>query len=243
MRTIFVLICCLSVAYLFSCNKEKKGVDNECINCKSDSGQPQKAEPLKISLIEQKMINCGLVNVSELDSTICVELKYATKDNFTKTVLYDTLENAYLHPLASEKLLHAQKLLKKNYPNLSLLVYDAARPLSVQKRMYAAVQGTKYKAYLANPARTGLHNYGIAVDLTVCDSMGAPLDMGTKFDFFGKEAGIRDEKSYLTKKQLENRLILRRVMTDVGFLTVSGEWWHFNALPLTEAKKKCRLIE
>ncbi len=201
----------------------------------------------RVSKLESYLQSQQLVNVKELDPTILSDLKYATTDNFTKTVLYDTLSNIYLHPVAAKKLLKAQQYLKEINPDLSLLVYDAVRPLNVQKKMYKVVQNTPYAAYIANPQRTGLHNYGMAVDLTICNKQGVPLDMGTPFDFFGKAAGINREQELiregvLTKQQVKNRNLLRKVMTQAGFLTIRGEWWHFNAVSLNEAKRLCKLI-
>lgn len=198
--------------------------------------------------LERYLQKQNLVNVSAQDKTIKYDLKYATTDNFTKTILYDSLFNIYLHPLAAQKLIDAQKYLKTLYPGYSLLVYDAVRPLSVQKKMYEVVQNTKYAAYVANPVRTGLHNYGMAVDLTVCDEKGKPLDMGTPFDFFGRAAGINKEaelvaQGLLTKQQVKNRDLLRKVMIHAGFLTIRGEWWHFNAVSLTEARKFYKVIK
>lgn len=200
------------------------------------------------SRLESYLQSKGLVNVSELDSTIGYELKYATTDNFTKTILYDSLLHIYLHPLAAKKLVKAQKRLKAINPKLSLFVYDAVRPLSVQKKMYKVVQNTKYAAYVANPTRTGLHNYGMAVDLTICDEDGNPLDMGTPFDYFGSAAGINKEaelirNGILTNKQVKNRQLLREVMIYAGFLTIRGEWWHFNAVSLSEARSRYKVIE
>lgn len=190
----------------------------------------------------------GLVDVQSISSTIKVNLKYATTDNFTKTVLYDTLSTAFLHPLAAAKLVEAQSLLQQYDPDLSLLVYDAARPMSVQRKMYAVVQNTPYHAYVANPTRTGMHNYGMAVDLTICTKEDKPLDMGTDFDFFGRAAGINKEdellrEGLLTKQQVENRRLLRKVMKDAGFIPIRGEWWHFNASSLDYAKKNISVID
>lgn len=190
----------------------------------------------------------GMVNIHSLDPTILVDIKYSTTDNFTNEILYDNLTDAYLHPIAAEKLVKAQELLKKENPALSLLVYDAVRPLSIQKKMYAKVQNTKYKAYVANPSRTGMHNYGMAVDITICNIDGTPLDMGTSFDYFGKAAGINKEEQLkaegiLTARQIENRKLLRKVMTSAGFRTIRGEWWHFNASTLSEAQRDTKLIQ
>ncbi|MBK5719616.1 M15 family metallopeptidase [Dysgonomonas sp. Marseille-P4677] len=202
----------------------------------------------KPSTFERYLQTKELVNVQLIDSSIRADLKYATTDNFAKTILYDTLFNIYAHPVAAEKLAKAQKYLKELNPELSLLVYDAVRPLSVQKKMYKVVQNTKYAAYVANPSRTGLHNYGMAIDLTICDNKGQPLDMGTSFDFFGRAAGINKEaelvaEGILTKQQVKNRNLLRKVMTRAGFLTIRGEWWHFNAVSLSEAKRLYKIIE
>ena len=202
----------------------------------------------KKSRLERQLEEAGLVDVSKLDPTICHDLRYAGKNNFTKIILYDTLTTIYLQPDVARKLVKAQERLKSIDPSLSLIVWDAARPLSVQRKMYRQVAGTVYQSYVASPGRTGLHNYGCAVDLSICRAKdGSLLDMGTPFDFFGKQAGISREEEFvgqgiLTKQQVENRKLLRRVMTDAGFLTVRGEWWHFNSCRLTRAKQMYRLI-
>lgn len=200
------------------------------------------------SKLESYLQKQDLENVTAKDPSIRYDLKYATTDNFTKTILYDSLFNIYLHKVAAEKLIKAQAYLKSLHPDFSLLVYDAVRPLSVQKKMYKVVQNTPYAPYVANPTRTGLHNYGMAVDLTICDKNGTPLDMGTSFDYFGSAAGINREeelikKGVLTRAQVKNRQLLRKVMIHAGFLTIRGEWWHFNALSLSETKRLYKVIE
>lgn len=189
-----------------------------------------------------------LTDIQSLDNSILVELKYATTDNFTKKILYKDLKRAYLQPEAAAKLAKAQQYLKKQHPEMNLLVYDAVRPLNVQKEMYETVKNTPYHRYVAEPGRTGLHNYGAAVDLTITDASNKPLDMGTPFDFFGKAAGIGNEdelvrQGILTRQQVKNRQLLRNVMVQAGFRTIRGEWWHFNHCSLAEAKAKYRLIE
>ena len=102
-----------------------------------------------------------------MDSTIMIDMVYATADNFVGEVLYGDLVEAYLLPEAAEKLVKAHLLLKEKYPSYRLLVYDAARPMSVQKRMWevAKKNGWSTSGYVANPANGGgLHNYGAAVD-------------------------------------------------------------------------------
>lgn len=201
-----------------------------------------------LSGLEKELMEQGMVDVYKMDTTLLIDIRYATTNNFTKSVLYDSLNILFLHPIAAEKLVKAHGILKKINPELRLLVFDGARPLRVQKKMYEVVQNTPYSAYVANPARTGLHNYGMAVDLTICDRQGIELDMGTEFDFFGAAAGINKEeelisRGILTRQQVKNRQLLRKVMVDAGFLTIRGEWWHFNAVSLSTAKSNYQVIK
>ena len=201
-----------------------------------------------MSKLEQSLADRGMVNIALTDTTLLIDLRYATTNNFTKKILYDSLTIAYLHPIAADKLVKAHELLKKRHPDYRFLIFDVARPLSAQRKMYEVVQNTPYAAYVANPTRTGLHNYGMAIDLTICDQDGKELDMGTTFDFFGAVAGINKEeelivKGRLTRQQVNNRKLLREVMVAAGFLTIRGEWWHFNAVSLTTAKSTYEVIE
>ena len=190
----------------------------------------------------------GLVNIAEADSSIIVDLMYTRADNFTGKVLYEDLHEAYLHPDAMKGLLLAQQELKKRYPGRRLIVYDAARPMSVQQKMWNVVKGTSQNIYVYNPARGGgLHNYGLAVDVSIADEKGNPLPMGTKVDHLGKEAHIDTEaamvqQGVITAQERRNRLLLRRVMTDVGYKPLRSEWWHFNFRSREEAKRNYKVI-
>ena len=114
-----------------------------------------------------------------LDNSLAVQLMYTQDDNFTGEVLYDNLTEAYLHPDAAYALVKAQRALKELHPSYSLIIYDAARPMSVQKKMWNVVKGTSKYKYVSNPNRGGgLHNYGLAVDISILDSFGQPLPMG-----------------------------------------------------------------
>ena len=87
------------------------------------------------------MERAGFVDVRSMDSTIRVSLMYARADNFTGRVLYTDLHEAYLHPKAARALAKAQKILKTSHPELSLKVYDAARPMHIQQKMWNVVAG------------------------------------------------------------------------------------------------------
>lgn len=176
----------------------------------------------------------GLVNVRTIAPTIKVDLMYAKPSNFTGRVLYTDLRDAYLLPPAAHALKRAQRLLKKRHPTYNLIIYDAARPMSIQQKMWNVVAHTSKQIYVSNPAHGGgLHNYGMAVDISIVDGKGHPLDMGTPVDYMGKKAHVRNE-AYMVKhglisqKAYYNRRLLRAVMTEAGYHVLPTEWWHFN---------------
>lgn len=190
----------------------------------------------------------GFINIAEADSTIAIELMYTRADNFTGQILYNDLHEAYLHPDAMESLIKAQQLLKELHPGYSLIVYDAARPMSIQQTLWDIVKGTSRYIYVSNPAHGGgLHNYGLAVDLSILDEDGTPLSMGTPVDYLGKEAHITQEEQLvksgkITARERNNRLLLRQVMKKAGFRPLPSEWWHFNRCSRQTAKEKYQVI-
>ncbi len=186
----------------------------------------------------------GLVDIREMDAEIRVEMKYATEDNFVGQNMYGTLRTAYLLPHFARRVVQAQKLLKRLHPQYTLLVYDAARPISVQRRMRKAVEGTGNEAYVADGTRGGRHNYGVAVDLTIADADGRPIDMGTEFDHFGRAAWVGQSNTVtyegyaafvdglvrdgvITQKAGENRKMLLEIMYKAGLRPYVKEWWHY----------------
>jgi D-alanyl-D-alanine dipeptidase len=198
---------------------------------------------------DAKMKDMGLIDVCFWEPTIQSYLVYATKDNFTGKPLYNSkLTKAWLHPKAAKMLLHAQDILHEERPDLSLLIYDAARPMEVQVEMGKWAKETNNEYYVADPQKGGgLHNYGMAVDLTLVDQNGEWLSMGTAFDFFGAESNIDKEEDLVKRRRItpseyRNRRILRKVMEKAGFKTVKSEWWHFNACSREEAIKNHLLI-
>ncbi len=214
--------------------------------------QEAKKEKGKIPEIEQKMIDRGLTDVQKLNPEILVELKYATTDNFMHQNVYGDLRRAYLQPEMAQRLNKAATLLKQSNPGYQLLIYDAARPNSAQYNLWNALDDLKIPTrsktqYVADPKIGSNHNFGCAVDLTVVDEKGKPLDMGTHFDFFGPLAYPRAEqemlsKGKLSKKQIENRQILRKVMTQAGFKANTTEWWHFDGMSKSQARARYGMI-
>jgi zinc D-Ala-D-Ala dipeptidase len=216
---------------------------------KDKKNSPQK--PVQACLYEEKMRKQGLVDIQDLDPTIQVELKYSTTDNFVGRDVYDCIERCFMQRRPAEMLVKAQQILKQKNPDYSLLVYDGGRPLAIQKILWNTL--TKYppkerEKYVANPAEGSIHNFGSAVDLTIADANGVPLDMGTKYDFFGELAYPVKEsyflkKGQLTKAQVSNRQLLRTVMKAAGYTPIDYEWWHFNAISRQKAKAIYRIVE
>ena len=202
-----------------------------------------------LSRTAQSLQRRGYVNVKTADPSIFVSLMYARPDNFTGTTLYGDLREAYLHPKAAAALAKAQKRLKQLRPDLSLKVYDAARPMSIQQKMWDKVKNTPKYFYVSNPAHGGgLHNYGMAVDITLCNLKGDTLDMGTKIDYMGSAAHIDREQQLvarrrISKRALRNRRLLREVMRYAGFRPLRTEWWHFNYVSRATARKYYKVIK
>ena len=203
-----------------------------------------------LSPIEVNMLEHGLVNIQELDPTIIVELKYSTSDNFLGKDVYEGMKHAYLQPEVAKMLVISQKYLKSIYPEFSLIVYDAARPRSIQQKMWDAVDAPFQEKirFLANPVNGSIHNYGAAVDVSIVNADGKPIDMGTRFDHMGELAYPSLEEEMLEQGKLEsvhieNRRLLRRVMRHGGFWGIQSEWWHFNACSRAEAKERYQIIE
>jgi D-alanyl-D-alanine dipeptidase len=197
------------------------------------------------------MAQQGLVEVQQSIPGILVELKYATTDNFMHKNVYGCLQKAYLQKEVVARLKKAQDYLSASHPGYHLLIYDATRPLSKQWDLWNALPQYSPKVrsnYVANPAEHSIHNYGSAVDLTVADEQGRPLDMGTPFDFFGEMAYPSREKALLAsgklkKEAYKNRLILRKAMIHGGFMPIEYEWWHFNAFSRAEAKRRFAVLK
>ena len=243
--SVLFLFLCEVLASCHSATKDEEPISGTI----ADTIKVSQSESPKYTEMEQKLIDFGLVDIAEVDSTIGVFMVYATPDNFLGHVLYPDIHHAFAIPAMAEKLAKAQQRLKSIRPDLSLLIYDAARPLSVQREMWESVKGTPNVSFVANPAKgRGMHNYGAAVDITLMDSAGEPLPMGSKHDYFGPEARIDHEDSLLangliTGQELDNRKLLRRVMTESGFITCISEWWHFNHIPSIRAKQELKIID
>lgn len=163
----------------------------------------------------------GLVQVEDIDPMIAIELKYATSDNFTKQKVYP-LNICVLQKQTAEKLAKAnEELMEYGY---RIKIWDAYRPLAVQRIFWELVPDSKF---VANPNKGGSkHNRGTAVDVTLIDMEGNELEMPSGFDDFSGK-GARNSTD-MTEPARENMQLLTDVMVRNGFTTIASEWWHYN---------------
>ncbi|MDP3558125.1 MAG: M15 family metallopeptidase [Bacteroidota bacterium] len=203
------------------------------------------------SYLEYVFKEYDLIDIQSLDTSIKVDLKYASTDNFLKLNIYDGLRKAYFPCDVAIRICNAQFYLKQLYPNYSLIIFDASRPLHVQQMMWDSLDmppNIKY-AYLSPPFAISLHNYGCALDVSIIDnSTHKLLEMGSEFDFFGKLSQPVYEWQFLksgelTQEAFENRKLLRKVMQNAKFFPITSEWWHFNYCNKEFAAAKYKLIK
>lgn len=219
------------------------------------------------SSIDELMKSYNMVDITTLDSSILVELKYSTTDNFVGVDMYGDLERAYFEKEFAQKVVLAQSILKREHPNLTLLIYDAARPISAQRAMRRCVEGSALESFVADGTRGGRHNYGVAVDLTIANEDGTPLDMGAEFDEFSEASSVKgtpdtsDKSSrtidvyrkYITElarsevityEAAQNRILLVEVMCEAGLYPYRKEWWHYeDIMPMSSVRSKYRLLD
>ncbi len=187
---------------------------------------PKGVAPISVNAYPSKPVDSqsathpGFKDVASLDASIKLDIRYATTNNFTGSKIYDC-PKCLLRPEAAEALVKAHKNLKKK--GLGLKMFDCYRPRPYQQRLWDKVPDPNY---VTPPAKGSMHSRGAAVDLTLVDSKGNELDMGTSYDFFGPEAHTDNFK--LPKKVLENRKILQNALAEVGFKGIRTEWWHFS---------------
>jgi D-alanyl-D-alanine dipeptidase len=150
-----------------------------------------------------------------------LDLRYATQNNFTHEVIYPVARCLLQRDVAA-RLLRVEATLARR--GRHLLVYDCYRPLSAQRRFWQLVPDERY---VADPQKGSRHNRGAAVDVTLTDGRGVPLDLGTEFDDFSARA--HRDFAALPPSVRANRAELERAIAAEGFVPFPTEWWHFDA--------------
>jgi CubicO group peptidase (beta-lactamase class C family)/D-alanyl-D-alanine dipeptidase len=164
-----------------------------------------------------------LVELTSLDPSIKLDIRYATNRNFLGSPVYLQARAFMQRPAAEAVARASQKLHALGY---GLLIHDAYRPWYVTKMFWDGTPDDK-KIFVANPAEGSRHNRGCAVDLTLYDlKTGAPILMTGGYD----EMSERSYPFYPggTSPERWHRDLLRRVMDAEGFTVYEFEWWHFD---------------
>ena len=175
------------------------------------------------------------INLKLFPELFSFDIRYATENNFTHTVLYDEPFCYMRYAPARDLLKIAQDFLDKGY---KIKIFDGYRPHSIQYAMWKIIPNPNF---LSDPSKGSIHNRGGAVDLTITTLDGKDLDMGTDFDHCGFEAYMTNLN--LPSEVIANRTLLKEVMEKHGFRGIRTEWWHFSHLsafsfPLADIRLK-----
>jgi CubicO group peptidase (beta-lactamase class C family)/D-alanyl-D-alanine dipeptidase len=164
-----------------------------------------------------------LVQLTALDPSIKLDIRYASTNNFTGSIFYKQ-PRAFMQRPAAEAVDRVHQKLKTR--GLGLLIHDAYRPWHVTKMFWDATPD-EMKAFVADPSKGSRHNRGCAVDLTLFDlKTGEPIQMVAGYDEFSE----RSFPAYPggTTRQRWYRTLLRNEMEAEGFSVYEFEWWHFD---------------
>ncbi len=166
--------------------------------------------------------NHQLVDIKQYIPTIQFNLQYATKNNFTHTALYPSINTTFASKQLVMQLQKVQNKLAE--AGLGLLIFDAYRPYNITQKMWQIIPDDRYAA---NPTYGSGHNRGIAVDVTIISlTTNKVLNMGTAFDNFSDTA--HHSFTQLPSTILNNRSLLKTTMEQFGFTALATEWWHYS---------------
>jgi zinc D-Ala-D-Ala dipeptidase len=165
--------------------------------------------------------NNELLDIKKAIPSIVLDIRYATKNNFMKQVMYKQARAFARKPVVAQ-LKKIQDVLKTQ--GFGLKIFDAYRPYAITVSFYEKATD---KDFVANPAKGSKHNRGCAVDLTIIDlKTGKDVPMPTPYDSFAPEAAP-DFKN-LPPEIIKNRDFLIATMQNNGFKVIHNEWWHFD---------------
>ena len=189
-----------------------------CLILFSDAAPAQMGPPK-----EENKREARLVELTSLDKTIKLDIRYATENNFVGRKVYPEAR-AFLQKPAAKAVLRVHRKLAKQ--GLGLVIFDGYRPWTITKLFWEVTPEDKRK-FVANPERGSKHNRGCAVDLSIYDlKTGELLDMPSGYDEFTERAS--PDYAGGTAEQRANRELLRRLMEAEGFTVNPNEWWHFD---------------
>lgn len=176
---------------------------------------------------EQALQCAGLVEPTELDGSLLLDIRYATTNNFTGRKVYPSAR-CYLRADIAQRLVKVQAQLRAQ--GLGLKVFDCYRPFSVQEQFWRIMPDERY---VMRPVRkdgvmvkSSRHNKGAAVDVTLVDGQGREVAMPTGYDDFSDKA--HRDSALASPEARKNSLALEKAMVSQGFEPLPTEWWHFD---------------
>lgn len=154
------------------------------------------------------------------DEFIKLDIRYASDRNFMKQKIYDC-GRCFLDNKSYKAFEIARKeLLSLGY---KVILYDCYRPKPYQQKLWEIMPNAMY---VTPPKKGSMHSRGRAIDMGLLDSNNEVIDMGTEYDYFGKEAHYAYPN--LSNSVKKNRKILRETMVKHNFKAIRTEWWHFS---------------
>jgi len=207
------------IFFILSCGKKKPTPDKPTVKTPTSTQSPtttKQQSPKKTFDYDTTQ----WLDLADLEASIIIDMRYATTNNFVKEKMYEC-GRCFLRPEAAKAVVQAHHLLQEGGMGLKML--DCFRPLPVQQKLWDKFQNP---SYVTPPSKGSMHNRGLATDLTIVDANRNELDMGTEFDYFGKEA----HHTYLEHSDeiLANRKLLKETMASLGFGHIRTEWWHYS---------------
>jgi D-alanyl-D-alanine dipeptidase len=214
---------------IVACQFEKTSTSNQGEDLMSRDTTLDKILADRIAIVEKPAPNIDSILAGEDSSWVdlmllmpkaAFEIRYATTNNFMELQVYDC-PGCFTRLAVAKALMAAEAELDSQ--QLAFKFFDCYRPSRAQWALWNKMPDSRY----VHPPKLGsMHSRGNALDLTIIDSLGQEWEMGTPFDYFGKEAYW----SYQNHPQevLENRKFLRTLMEKHGFRTIATEWWHFD---------------
>ena len=182
------------------------------------------APPARPSITPARAGQGELFELTRLDPSIRLDIRYATANNFTGRTLYDQ-PRAFLVQPAAKALARAHKAAAAE--GYGLTIFDAYRPWRITKALWDATPPGQQRNYVANPKKGSKHNRGCAVDLSLHRlDTGALVEMPSGYDEFTERAH-RDFMA-ASPEAIANRARLEGWMEAEGFRGISNEWWHFD---------------
>ncbi len=219
MRILFFVFALL----ISACQADTSKTEESASNKADSTASAEVNSPSPIDTIVKPVIDYDSsiwTDVFIMNPDIHQDIRYATIYNFVEEKMYDC-GRCFLRKEVAQAVARIQEELNKE--QLGLKMFDCYRPRPIQWKLWEKVPDPRY---VADPRKGSMHNRGSAIDLTLVDSEGNELDMGTEFDFFGPEAYHSYTQHHPTI--LENRKKLKNIMEANGFRSTRTEWWHYS---------------